>query len=212
MAFPPPQVWSFHYHKSLLQKPNARLVVCTGGRFGGVLATVRGVRPVRGVVSPLWRGDGERRAAVLSAAGPRTLCHQPCALLAPQQTVAPVARLYRLTAPPAFRKATPIPSPRSPPQCRRSCPFVNKRGCPRTFPPAIRQLEETATPTVPHLTLPSVVTYGFFGWSCNVILVWLNLLGKETSQQLELFRLFELFRNLRQIYQETLSHIIHFII
>jgi hypothetical protein len=141
------------------------LVVCTGGCFGGVLAPVCGMRPVRGAVSSLWRGDGKRRAAILPAAGPRTLCHQPGTVLAPQQTVPTVARLYRLPAPPAFWKATTVPSARSPPQCRRSCPFVNQRGCPRTVPSAIRELEETTTPAVPHFTLPTVVIQCSYGCS-----------------------------------------------
>ena len=158
---------------STWERQSNRPLLCTGGRVGGVLATIHGVRPVCGTVPVLWRWNGTCCVAVLFTVGSRALRYQPGTLLAAQQTVAPAAQLYRLPAPPAIRQVTSLPTTTLPPQRHRSWPVINQWGCPRTFPPAIYKLQTTSASAVAHLTLFTVVwtvtnwTPAFF-WKCNV--------------------------------------------
>ena len=131
--------------------------LCTGGRLGWLLATIHGVHAVCGTVPVLWRCHGTCCVAVLFTAGSRTFRYKPSALLVAQQTVAPAAQLYRFPAPTVIRKATSVPTTTLPTQCHRSSAVLNQRGCPRTFPPAICQLQTAAATAFPHLALFTVV-------------------------------------------------------
>lgn len=158
--------------------------LCTGGRVGRLLASIHGVHAVCGTVPGLWRCHGTCCVAVLSTAGSRAFRYQPSALLATQQTVSPAAQLYRLSAPPAIREVTSVPTTTLPPQCHRSSPVLNQRGRPRTFPPAICQFQTAATTAFPHLALFTVVcavtnwTPAFFV-KCDATLV--SVLRKTAS-------------------------------
>ena len=131
--------------------------LCTGGCVGRLLASIHGVHAVCGTVPILWCCHGTCCVAVLSTAGSRAFRYKPGALLAAQQTVAAAAQLYRLPAPPAIRKVTSVQTTTLPPQFRRSCPVLNQRGRPWTFPPAIRQFQTASTTAFPHLALFTVV-------------------------------------------------------
>lgn len=158
--------------------------LCTGGRVGRLLASIHGVHAVCGIVPVLWRCHGTCCVAVLSTAGSRAFRYKPGALLATQQTVAPAAQLYRLPAPSAIREVTPVPTTTLPPQYRRSCPVLNQRGRPRTFPPAICKFQTAATTASPHLALFTVV-WAVTNWTptfflkCDVTLV--SVLQKTAS-------------------------------
>jgi hypothetical protein len=159
VVFPLRQLWWHRYWCLAETDPSFRShrFLCTGGRVGWLLAAIHGVHVVCGAVPVIWRCHGSCCVAVLSTAGSRAFRYQPGTLLAAEQTVAPAAQLYRLTAPPAFREVTSVPTTTLPPQYRRSCPVLNQRGCSRTLPPAICQFQTAATTAFPQLALFTIV-------------------------------------------------------